>query len=110
MGRCAGKGYAQDGPQAVLHSPLGQKNKPSRLPEPPARCQQTFGQPKTPGLVLWTAGLLPANLSLCLCAAMPKSRSGQGQMSFVAEQMRPCFVPFLPGGLAGAAVAAQGGG
>lgn len=26
---------------------------------------------------------------------MPESSSGQGQMSFVSEQMRPCFVPFL---------------
>lgn len=26
---------------------------------------------------------------------MPESCSGQAQMSFVSEQMRPCFVPFL---------------
>lgn len=60
-----------------------------------SHCQHTFGQPKTLWLVLWSTSLVSVNLSLCPCEIMPKSCSGQGQMSFVAEQMRPCFVPFL---------------
>lgn len=58
-------------------------------------CQHTFGQPKTLRLVLLTTSLVSANLSLCPCEIMPESCSGQRQMSFVPEQMRPCFVPFL---------------
>lgn len=61
----------------------------------PFHCQHTFGRPKTLWLVLLSTSLVSVNLSLCPCEIMPESCSGQGQMSFVSEQMRPCFVPFL---------------
>lgn len=95
MGRCAVKGCAQDGPHPALHSPLRWKNKTSRLPERRLTVSTHLDGLRPYRLFYGVPALYQSTWAFVLVKSCQKSCSGQGQMSFVAEQMRPCFVPFL---------------